>query len=213
MNIDDLKLFSTATIYEAQGAIGAMASEIKPIVPDMRILGPALTVEIPPGDNLAIHLAVAQAKPGEILVVSAQGFKECGVWGDILTLAAKYKQIGGVVIDGSVRDLDGIIALGLPVFARGVSVKAPIKFGKGRINVPVVCGGVVVRPHDIVTGDRDGVIVSTPESLEEVLAGCVARETKENAMREGIVHGQTTIELLSLGNLCGASERRGTSRE
>lgn len=193
-----LQAFGTATIHEAQGQMGAMASHIKPLDPSRRLVGRALTVDCYPCDNLMIHYAITQAQPGDVLIIDAKGFTEGGPWGDILTLAAHKAGIKGLVIDGMVRDAETIIEFGFPVFSKGLSIKATNKAQPGRVNVPVICGGVTVNPGDIIVGDRDGIVVVSPERVAEVIEASQAREDKEDRMRQQLEQGKTTLELLNL---------------
>lgn len=193
-----LKAFGTATIHEAQGQVGAMASCLKPLDPTLRLVGRALTVDCYPCDNLMIHYAITQAQPGDVLVIDAKGFTEGGPWGDILTLAAQQAGIQGLVIDGMVRDADTILESAFPVFSKGLSIKATNKAQPGRVNVPITCGGVPVRPGDIIVGDRDGLVVVDPERVAEVIAASQAREDKEEHMRQQLEQGRNTLELLDL---------------
>ena len=139
-----LRDLGTATIYEAQGAKGALDSGMKPIDPTVRLAGPALTVDARPADNLILHYAVLKAKPGDVLVVDAKAFMEAGPWGDVLTLQAMKLGIAGLVINGCVRDANLIIELGFPVFCRGLSIKGTGKNQPGKVNVPITIGHAVI---------------------------------------------------------------------
>jgi len=201
MALDDstaaaLRRLGAATLHEAQGQSGAMASAIKPIEPAMRLLGTAATVYAPANDNLMIHYALSKAQPGDVLVVDAQGFVEGGAWGDLMTTAAQAAGIAGLVIDGAVRDSSDIIAMGFPIFARALSIKGTVKTRRGRYGEPVCCGGVTVHPGDIVLGDRDGVVVIARDRLAEVIAAAEAREAKEEAIRTRLEAGESTVEVL-----------------
>lgn len=189
----------TATLHEASGREGAMVHTIKSIAPGMRLCGPARTVWCQAADNLAIHRAVADAKPGEVLVIDAGGYREAGHWGEVLTAAAQGKGIAGVVIDGGVRDVWSVAKRGFPVFARGISIKAAVKEFPGKVNEPVVCGGVLVHPGDIVVGDEDGVVIIAREKAEEVLRQALVREDREAKLMRVLEEGeQTTLDLLGL---------------
>jgi len=133
-----------------------------------------------------------------VLVVDAEGFTEAGPWGDVMSCAAMQAGAAGLFIDGSVRDSHTIARLGFPVFSRGISIKGTNKLQPGQVNVPIVFGGVVVRPGDIVAGDRDGVVVVLAEEAASAAAACDARESKEEAFREQLRAGKTTVELLGL---------------
>ncbi|VDC22341.1 4-carboxy-4-hydroxy-2-oxoadipate aldolase/oxaloacetate decarboxylase [Pseudogemmobacter humi] len=196
--IEKLKRIGAATLHEAQGQTGALDSGLKPLDAGLRLAGTAFTVDCRAHDNLAIHLAVTMAGPGDILVVDAKGFIEAGPWGDILTLGAQKRGIAGLVIDGAVRDSEEIIAMRFPVFARGLSIKGTLKAQPGRIGAPVICGGQQIRTGDIIVGDRDGLVVVRPERLDEVLTAAAAREEAERRMRERLEAGETTLEILGL---------------
>ncbi len=188
----------SATVYDAQGASGALDSGIKPLDPRSRLVGRAFTVQMRPADNLMLHAALLKACPGDVLVVDAQGFLEAGPWGDVLTAQAVRMGLAGLVIDGAVRDANAIVDAGFPVFCRGLSIKGTGKHQPGQLGVPVCVGQVVVHPGDIVVGDRDGVVIVPRERTDDVLAAALAREQKEEEMRAAIAQGATTAELLGL---------------
>lgn len=188
----------SATLHEAQGQTGALASAIKPLDPVRRLTGPAVTVEARPGDNLVIHYALTFARSGDVLVVDAKGYSEAGPWGDILTLAAQKIGIAGLIIDGAVRDSDSILAMGFPVFSRGLSICATQKNQPGQVNVPIICGGVAIRPGDWIMGDRDGVVAIPRRNISAVIAAAKERQAAEITLRKGIEAGKSTVELLGL---------------
>lgn len=196
--LETMKRLGAATIHEAQGQRGAVDPRIAALDPGMRVVGPALTVDVRPSDNLMIHYALTKAKPGDVLVVDAKGFVDAGPWGDILTLAAKKIGLAGLVIDGAVRDASAIVEMGFPVFCRGLCIKGTNKFQPGKVNVPVTVGGVVVHPGDIVMGDRDGLVVVAKEEVAQVIQASEERERKEEAMRRRLEEGATMVELLGL---------------
>ncbi|MDM0109459.1 4-carboxy-4-hydroxy-2-oxoadipate aldolase/oxaloacetate decarboxylase [Variovorax sp. J22R24] len=196
--ITQLRDLGAATVYEAQGAKGALDHGMKPIDPTMRLAGPAFTVDCRPADNLMLHYAVQKAKPGDVLVVDAKGFMEAGPWGDVLTIQARKIGIAGLVINGCVRDANLIIELAFPVFCRGLSIKGTGKNQPGSINVPVTMGDVRIHPGDIVVGDRDGVAVVPKDEVESAIASSLAREEKEAGQRRAIEEGAMTVDLLNL---------------
>lgn len=193
-----LRDLGAATIYEAQGAKGALDHGLKPIDPTVRLAGPALTVDCRPADNLMLHYAVQKARPGDVLVVDAKGFMEAGPWGDVLTLQAMQLGIAGLLIHGCVRDANLIIELGFPVFCRGLSIKGTGKNQPGRVNVPIVIGDVPIHPGDIIVGDRDGVVVVAQDDVADAIAASLVREEKEAAQRRAIAEGAFTADLLGL---------------
>lgn len=193
-----LRQLGAATIYEAQGAKGALDSGIKPIAPGMRLAGPALTVDTRPADNLMLHYAMLKAKPSDVLVVDAKGFLEAGVWGDVFTEQAQRIGLAGLVIHGAVRDAAAMTEAGFPVFSRGLSIKGTGKHQPGRLNVTVTIGDVAIDPGDIIVGDQDGVVVVKRHEVEAVLQKSRQREEKEAHFRQQIRDGATTVDLLGL---------------
>lgn len=195
-----------ATVYEAQGQTGAMDSGIKPIFRGARLVGPALTVDGAPGDNLIIHYALTQGQPGDILVADVKGFRETGHIGDLMGFGGKCAGFAGMLIDGTVRDATFLDELQFPVFARGLSIKAPSKNQPGRINVPIICGGVLVNPGDIILGDEDGVVCVIADNLADVIRKAEERESRENGVREQLAKGGSTF---ALGQLEERARRLG----
>ncbi|MEJ4043490.1 RraA family protein [Erwinia sp. SLM-02] len=154
-----LAVYATPDLCDVAGIFDCMTSSIKPWVSAGKIVGPALTVRVPPGEGGIIPTAIELAQPGDIVVIAGKGHTESAYWGDLRSsLALKYGAIG-VIIDGAFRDIDDCEKMGLPIFARGLTCGASGKAGTGEINVPVSCGGVVVSPGDIVFADRNGVCV------------------------------------------------------
>ena len=193
-----LRNLGTATIYEAQGAKGALESGINPIAPGMSLAGPAFTVDTRPADNLMLHYALLKAKPGDVLVVDAKAFMEAGPWGDVMTQQALQIGLAGLVINGAVRDAATIVEMGFPVFCRGLSIKSTGKNQRGQVNVPVCIGDVQINPGDIIVGDRDGLVIVRQDEVDEAIRNSLARIEKEKMFREKIKNGVMTTELLGL---------------
>ena len=152
------------------------------------LCGPAVTVNTRPADNLMVHKALQVAVPGDVIVVSTGGNTTSAVFGELMCRTAAAAQLGGIVVDGAIRDVSGIAALGFPAFSRSVSPGACDKDGPGEINVPVSCGGAVVMPGDIIVGDEDGIAVVPWARAAEVLAevhALVEREAKRIAEIRG----------------------------
>ncbi|MCX6218427.1 4-carboxy-4-hydroxy-2-oxoadipate aldolase/oxaloacetate decarboxylase [Spirosoma sp.] len=190
-----LAKFSAATLHEALGKAGNLPSAIKPIAPGMKICGPAYTVQTIPGDNKILHRAYAYAQPGDVLVAHCSDYYEAGYWGDLMSLGAKTKSLAGLVIDACVRDADDIDAMGFPVFSRGLCIKGTSSIEGGRLNEPIVIGGVVIHPGDIIVGDRDGVVVVPKNLIQDVFEKATARESREETIREQLRQGKTSIQL------------------
>lgn len=190
----ELLSLGVATLYEASNLPCALDAAIKPVWPGARLAGPAFTVRCHPGDNLALHHALAQARPGDVLVVQAGGLV-AGYWGEVMAVAAQARGIAGLVIDGGVRDVDELQRLGFPAFARGVAVFRTAKHEAGELGAPVVVGGVRVEPGDVVVGDSDGVLALAPSRLEATLAAGRARREKERGVLERLRRGELTIDI------------------
>lgn len=178
-------------VVDANGRRGALDHRIRPITRAMRFAGPVLTVHSRARDNLAPYAAIAYAKPGDVLVVAADGYEEASVLGDILLGMAKNKGIAALVTDGMARDVDGLNAVGIPVFARGLTPNSPYKDGPGTIGLPVALGGVAVDAGDLIVGDQDGLVVVAREALEAVAAALDEVQAKEAKMDELVRKGAT----------------------
>jgi regulator of RNase E activity RraA len=181
---------STGPVCDALGRFAAMDYQIKPLDPQMELVGSALTVWTRPCDNIAIYKALEMAQPNDVLVIATNGYTTNSVSGELTTLVGRARGLAGMVIDGMVRDSQEIIEIGLPVFARGLTPNSPFKDGPAKINVPVTCGGISVTPGDIVVGDADGVVVVPQESAEATLERVAAIHAKEAAIRAEIEAGE-----------------------
>lgn len=162
---------------------GCMEADIMPVNPDPSILmvGTALTVETDCGDNWPIHIATYTAGPGYVMVIDGKGFRDRPYFGDLIMGAAKAVGLEGMVIDGYTRDIAGCISLNFPVFSKGVMQRSVIKKQPGKINVPIICGGVPVNPGDLVVGGADGVTVVPREHVYEVLDEAEKKSNYEDA--------------------------------
>lgn len=203
-SIERLGAFSAATIHEAQGRRGAISSRIKPIDPGMRFVGSAFTVVCAPRDNLMLQVAIHFAQPGDVLVVSAGGLADAGMFGDVLGNACKAKGIAALVTDAGVRDTRELRELGLPVFSGSVSIRGTVKETLGYINQPLVFGDELVLPGDVLKGDVDGVVVVRREEVDDVIALSTARDEREAELIELYRQGRTTIDLCGLHDVLRA---------
>lgn len=196
--IDRLLAFDTATLFEASPGDGCSAmTEIRTVAAGQRIAGPALTAACPGGDNLMLHAAVADARPGEVLVVQCHD-ASYGVWGEVLMTAAMARGVAALVIDGSVRDIEAMRAAGFPVFSRSLAIRGAQKNRPGLLRQPISCGGILVWPGDMIVADDTGVIAIRPDAVGTVLDRARQRQDKEAAMMEKLKAGRTTVELLGL---------------
>lgn len=192
----DADLVKQASNYQASiladvaGRRGTFSSRIAPLAPSMRIAGPALTVEVRPGDNLMIHAAMSLAKPGDVLIIDGKGDETCALMGEIMVSQCMALGIAGVVIYGSVRDTDAIRELGFPMFAVGANPNGPTKLVPGRVNWPVSVGGTVVNPGDLIVADADGVVVVETSKAASVVAQAAKKVADETARIAGIRSGK-----------------------
>jgi 4-hydroxy-4-methyl-2-oxoglutarate aldolase len=187
----------TATLHEAAGKIGALPSVIKPVAPQFKFAGSALTVHSPGGDNLWLHRGLEVAQPGDVMVVFANGAHEHGYWGEIMTTMAKVRGMAGLVIDACVRDGVLLGEIGFPVFARGLCIQGTGKdFGAiGWLNHPVLIGDVVVHAGDLVVGDTDGVVAIPQAHAAEVVLAAHKREADEAAILKRLEAGEATMQI------------------
>jgi len=170
-----------ANIDDSMGRIAAVDAGIKPIGYKGQLLGTAFTVRVPQGDNLMFHVAMDLAKPGDIIVIDAGGFTDRAIFGELMATYCKSRGIKGIVCDGAIRDREGLAAMeDFHVYARSATPNGPYKNGPGEINVPVVIGGKLVDPGDIVVGDDDGVLFIDP-AIANVLADATLAVKKNEA--------------------------------
>ncbi|MCM3562841.1 4-carboxy-4-hydroxy-2-oxoadipate aldolase/oxaloacetate decarboxylase [Hydrogenophaga intermedia] len=195
--VEKARRLSAATLHEAAGRIGSMPSAIKPVAPSFRICGPVVTVDSPGADNLWLHRAIYVTQPGDVLVVHVGDAHEWGYWGEIMSVAAKARGLGGLAIDGCVRDGAMLEQLGFPVFARGLCIRGTGKDfdARGWINHPTLFGNLAVHPGDLVVGDADGVVVLPRQRAAELVHDAEQREAKEAAILQRLRAGERTLEI------------------
>lgn len=188
---------ATAAISDVIGRVGAMDGGIRRLCGD-RLVGPAHPVLTATGDSSSIHRALATAPAGSVLVVDAQGGIARAVWGNVLTVAAMERGLVGAVIDGAVRDIDEIAALGFTLFARATCPAGPHKGFRGMDGTPVQCGGVVVRQGDIVVGDADGVVVVQGDQIDTIAPAVERVMVAEQEWMDRIQAGESSADILGL---------------
>ena len=188
--------FQAAILADVAGRRGAMHGRIAALRPRMKLAGPALTVDVRPGDNLMIHAAIALAQPGDVLVIDGKGDQTAALMGTIMMTACQQLGLAGVVIDGAVRDSLEIDEMDYPVFSVGTNPNGPTKNVPGRIGHPVSCGGVTVRPGDLVVADADGIVVIERERVESLLPVARKKVDDEAARIAQIRQGNSTASWL-----------------
>lgn len=190
--VSGFRSFESADVSDLMNRLYTMSSAIRNVTDSaLRIVGPACTVKVFPGDNLMVHKSLDIARPGDVIVVDGAGSHVTAVLGDLVCTKARHRGIAGFVVDGLVRDLSNILRLGdFPVFARGITPIGPLHRGPGEINYPVSVGGVVVNPGDIVVGDNDGVVVVPRGSAAEILQRLRDRSATEAAYIAAVARGE-----------------------
>jgi 4-hydroxy-4-methyl-2-oxoglutarate aldolase len=187
-----------ATVHEAQGRIGYLGPEFRPAWPGARIGGTAVTVLCWPGDNLMIHVAVEHCRPGDILVVATNSPSTDGLFGELFATSLRQRGVRGVVLGCGVRDVAELRALGFPAWSTAVSAQGTVKATAGAVNVPIVLGGQLVRPGDVIVADDDGVARVAREQAEQILAAAGARERKEAESRAAFAAGELGLDRYGL---------------
>jgi 4-hydroxy-4-methyl-2-oxoglutarate aldolase len=197
------QIVSVATLYEAGAKWNAtrlLPPAIKPVHPSFRLWGPALPVACSPSDNLWIHRVVAQAEPGDILIISTGREFDAGYWGDVLSCAAAARGIGGVVIDGCVRDAVRIAEVGVPIFSGGLCVSGTTKDRRlaGSVGTPIIVGDALIERGDLVVGDADGVVAVSNSVIDQTMAAANERDSFEREVIARLGSGETTLSIYGL---------------
>jgi regulator of RNase E activity RraA len=189
--VSGLSRHQTPDISDLMNRLYAMEPEIRNMTdPDLRLVGPAVTVKVYPGDNLMVHKALDIAQPGDVIVVDTSSSSLTAVLGDLVCTKARHRGIAGFIVDGLIRDLPAIKRLGdFPVFARDVTPKGPLHRGPGEIGYPISCGGIVVNPGDVVVADLNGVVIVPRDISDELLSRLDSKAAKESDYVSSVARG------------------------
>ena len=185
---------STSFLVDAQNGTGALKHPIKPLDMQMAFAGSVITVHVEPRDMLAVQPGIALAQPGDVLLIETAGYDNAAVIGDNVAIMAKNKGLKAIVTDGMVRDVEGILAAGIPVFCAGVSPNSPYSLGPGSVGLPVAINGVPIESGDLLVGDRDGVVVVPQAAIDSVIESLVVVTQLEGEYEKKVLAGATASD-------------------
>lgn len=188
--IERLKGYGTPPLADGLNKFNVMDPAIKPVWNGLKAAGPALTVRVRPGDNLMVHKAISMINEGDVIVIDTCGCMNYTVLGDLMASSAVKKKVGGIIVDGGVRDVDELRSKKYPVFAKYFTPAVGDKDGPGEINYPICCGGVPVMPGDYIVADNDGIVVIPPDQVETIIAGTEKKLAYEKIRAEEIAAGK-----------------------
>jgi 4-hydroxy-4-methyl-2-oxoglutarate aldolase len=196
--VERLARHGVATLHEAQGRIGLMRPFMRPVYPGARVCGTAVTVFAHPGDNWMLHVVAEMIRPGDVVIVALSAENSDGMFGELLATSYRARGAKGLVIEAGCRDVAELQAMNFPVWSRAISAKGTVKATVGSVNIPVVCGGALVHPGDVVAADDDGIVAIPRAEAARVADAAAARELKEEGNRKRLAAGELGLDLYGM---------------
>lgn len=196
--IERLEKFGTATVHEAQKRVGNLNPNLRPVFKGKRIAGSAITVLLQPGDNWMLHVAMELAQEGDVIIAGCTTENNDGFFGDLLATSAKVQGVKGLIIEGGVRDTKDLEEMDFPVWSKAVNIKGTVKNTLGSVNIPIVCGGQIINPGDVIVADDDGVCVVAREDAKKVADASQKREDYESEKRVEFEKGVLGLDLYKM---------------